>query len=121
MATITGKWTSYNKIGGIKDVEEHSIEADIGDIVRFQDNSYLGNCYINIFGTSQETKSCPYIDATGAYTEGYGNGKIVKTDSMQYAEDNCLALRLRRVEMPIAVICDNGEILYCNPLNIQVI
>ncbi len=115
MQTIIGKYTKYNRDGTLDIIEYPSIEVEISSKVRFCDNSWLENCYIN----SPEQIA---MDPCGAYKESYRwSGRVVKIDSQQIAVDEEWSLGKRVLEMPIAVICDNGEIIYCNPLNIRVI
>lgn len=117
--TVSGSITEYNKDGSIYSIEHRTMyNVNIGDKVQFCDNSYLRDCYIN---TIPDEWPMPFGCAATGYHKSW-EGRIVKTDSTQYADEKYPTPYGKRiVEMPIAVICDNGEILYCNPLNIKVI
>lgn len=113
MATITGIYQSVYSNGSMGEPEYHTIEAEIDTRVVFVDNSYLSYCYINSPDGSDVYPASNQYDPQPQW-----EGRIVKIDSLQEAYN---PWNPARITMPIAVICDNGEILYCNPLNIKVI
>lgn len=119
MDTITGYWIRYDKDSQQLSKEPHTIEASIGDRVVFVDNSGLSNCHINTIGLEDNNRFTLYPAGTAACDYSPKQGRIVKTDSMQ-------TTGIRKVwngeyTMPIAVICDDGQIIYCNPLNIRLV
>lgn len=111
---VTGKYIRYAEDGiTIKEVEEHSIDLEEGDIVRFKDNSLLSYCSIN--------------DSSNPYPAGVNHGDdyiphtgiVARIGAVQTAIDTDKFLGPREIEMPIVILTDEGEIIYCNPLNIE--
>jgi hypothetical protein len=118
MNTITGYWIKYDKNSQQLSKEPYTIEASIGDRVLFADNSGLADCHINTVGLKDDEWAAKYPAGTSINDYTPRQGRIVKTDSMQTT-----GIRWNNVEvtMPIAVICDDGQIIYCNPLNIRLV
>jgi hypothetical protein len=119
MNTITGYWIKYDNNSQQLSKEPYTIEASIGDRVVFVDNSGLAACHINTVGIRDDEWTKMYPAGTSLNGFFHREGRIVKTDSMQTTgirdySDN-------EVTMPIAVICDDGQIIYCNPLNIRLV
>lgn len=119
MNTITGYWIKYDKDSQQLSKEPHTIEASIGDRVVFVDNSGLADCHINTIGIADDEWTLMYPAGTSLNGYHHREGRIVKTDSMQ-------TTGIRKVwngeyTMPVAVICDDGQIIYCNPLNIRLV
>lgn len=119
MDTITGYWIKYDKDSHEVYREPHTIEASIGDRVVFVDNSGISDCHINTVGIREDEWELMYPAGTAINGYYHREGRIVKTDSLQ-------TTRVRtfydcEVTMPIAVICDDGQIIYCNPLNITLV
>jgi len=119
MNTITGYWIRYNDNNKETSRECHTIEASIDDRVVFVDNSGLADCHINTVGLRDDEWTAKYPAGTSLNDYTPRQGRIVKTDSMQTTgiRDNWNV----EITMPIAVICDDGQILYCNPLNIRLV
>jgi hypothetical protein len=119
MNTITGYWIKYDNNSQELYKEPNRIEASIGDRVVFADNSGLSDCHINTIGLRNDAWSTMYPAGTSYDDHVPKQGRIVKTDSMQ-TTDRLEWLNVE-VTMPIAVICDDGQIIYCNPLNIRLV
>lgn len=120
MNTITGYWIKYDKESQEISREPHTIEASIGDRVVFVDNSGLRDCHINTVGIEDDKRFTIYPAGTAAISScSPKQGRIVKTDSIQTT--GIRYFYNSEVTMPIAVICDDGQIIYCNPLNITLV
>lgn len=119
MNTITGYWIKYDKASQQLSKEPHTIEASIGDRVVFVDNSGLADCHINTIGLTDNERFTLYPAGTSCCDYSPKQGRIVKTDSMQTT--SIRTFYDNEVTMPIAVICDDGQIIYCNPLNIRLV
>lgn len=111
MPTITGEYRIYHKSGKLKDIELYTIDLVIGQRVQFKDNSVLQLCHLN----SKDIKPA------GIYGDIGKEGTVISYTSSQIAEGNFgwESDHIREIEMPIVIRCDDGQIIYCNPLNID--
>ncbi len=116
MAQVTGIYTRYNSDGSIDKTEVYSIDIEPDDRVRFVDNSIMDQCRNNDDGADIDWM---YAGCSGNNYNTY-YGTVSRTDSCQTAEGpHVVSPYTRIVEMPIVVITDDGDVVYCNPLNIQ--
>lgn len=115
---VTGRYNKINPDKSIVGFEDYKIDIEIDDRVVFVDNSILEQCRNNTDGEKI------YWMYAGCLANDYATnyGTIARINSCQTAEgEHVIYPYQREIEMPIVVICDNGDVVYCNPLNIQVI
>lgn len=107
----TTNYTTFNKDGTIKNIEPYTVRVKEGDRVHFIDNSILADCPAN--HTPNRSNRRP----AGMQGERGINGTVLRTDSVQTADD--FNFWNRSVEMPIVVLGDDDSVIYCHPINIR--
>jgi hypothetical protein len=98
---VIGKISKYTKSGELLSTEDRSITLDEGDRVIFIDNSY--------------TNDIPCQDTENVYGK---KGQVIRIGAVQEAIWNEAPSGKQVVEMPIVVLCDDGNVIYANPLNL---
>lgn len=101
---ISAKQITTDKFGKVVTEKVHHINLELDDRVLIHDGSYIND--IPLF---------PVEETHGMQRKV---GIVARMNSVQVAEYKSFIWDTT-VEMPIVVITDNGEVLYCNPLNIR--